>query len=1328
MSDTLIHELKAILPQCMLPDQVRIGSRLAVWLSKKGAEQAHPATLERWLRHAEESAALRQERMDRRPEVHYDPQLPITAAKDEILHAILTHQVVIVAGETGSGKTTQLPKMALEAGFGVKAQIGCTQPRRVAALSISRRIADELGVSWGEEVGCKIRFSDQSSRRTYVKMMTDGILLAEIQGDPFLSEYEFLVLDEAHERSLNIDFLLGYLKQLLPKRADLKVVITSATIDTEAFSTAFNHAPVIQVSGRMFPVEVIYQPLDEQAEESGDLTYIDAAVNTAARLLETTLEGDILIFMPSERDIREAGDRLSGAAGADAEIIPLFGRLTPAEQQRVFAPSPRRKVVVATNIAETSLTIPGIHYVVDTGLARLSRYSPRTRTKRLPIEPISQSSANQRKGRAGRVSDGVCIRLFPEEDFLARPLYTQPEIQRANLAEVILRMKVFHYGEIETFPFLNPPAPNAISAGYQLLQELGALDEQQRPTPLGKELAHLPLDPAMGRMILESRREDALREVMIIAAGLSIQDPRERPLDQPGAADAAHRRFLDPSSDFLTLLNLWNLTAEQWDQRKTQNQLRKFCKANFLSYIRMREWRDIYAQLDESVGDLESIGPADPDDDYEAVGPERPPGRGEANARATLAAAIHRSILTGLFGHLGQKTGPNNYRLAGNRNAMVFPGSVLFERQEKKPAAKTASPPAKKSFQSAWIMAGEIVETSRLFVRTVACIDPQWILELGAHLCKTSHSDPRWDALKARVIVKEVVLLNGLEVVSHWIDYGKIKPAEATEIFIRSALMEDELELPHPFLEHNRKIRQKIAIIQTRLHHSAGDPDERLFQFYQERLGAISSLHDLNRLLKEKPADYLKVTEKDLAGPESAIDPRHFPDAVALEEHSLPLSYAYAPGEDHDGVTIRVPARMVPVLTPEAMDWIVPGFREEQIDCLLQALPKSLRRPLMPIPPKVKEIARRIRPEQGSLTSALSQCLEQMYGIKIPAATWPVDALPSHLRPRIEMMGKENKILGTARNLASLQEQLKKAEVPLEVQAWRVATGKWEQYGLTQWSFGDLPERVEVADVGGVPLYAYPGLRVEENEVCVRLFRQQTEAETASAGGFVRLCELALQKELAWLQKDLRALNAIQMLYVTLGSLDELLEDSYAHLCQYLFQRETILPLPRARFDATVVQAKTRLPGLTAKFSDALKGILSARQELLLIPKPYPGLAAELDGLIPKRFLLRVPYERLTHLPRYLKAMHIRAQRASLSPAKDQEKARRIQPYQVALAKIAAQTPPSLAASRRRDEFRWLIEEYKVSCFAQELGTAQPVSPPRLDQLWRDTLQAMAGK
>ncbi len=646
----------------MLPDWVRLGGRMVRLLRDKLHPTAHEAVLTRIQAQLCASVALREERRLNVPQLDYPPELPIVARKDDIVAAIRANQVVVIAGETGSGKTTQIPKMCLEAGLGIEAKVGCTQPRRVAALSISRRIAEELNVNWGREVGSKIRFDDRSSPQTYIKLMTDGILLAETQGDPLLSEYNCIIIDEAHERSLNIDFLLGYLNGLIAKRSDLKLIITSATIDTAMFSRAFNDAPVIEVSGRLYPVEVFYEPLDEVSEESGDLTYVDAAVRAVEQIMAESSVGDVLIFMPGERDIRETSDLIEGRFGREAEIIPLFGMLSAGEQQRVFAECDRRKIVVATNIAETSLTIPGIRYVVDSGLARISRYNSRTRTKRLPVEKVSQSSANQRKGRAGRVQDGVCIRLYSEEDFEERPAYTQPEIQRANLAEVILRMKAFSLGDIETFPFVNPPPPAAIDGGYRLLAELGALDESRRLTPLGENLSRLPIDPTLGRMLLQSQHEHATHELLIIAAGLSIQDPRERPLDEKEAAAAAHKRFADPQSDFLTLLKIWDAVHDEWEKLRTQNQRRKFCKANFLSYQRMREWQDLYTQLHGALEEL---------------------GRFKLNDSSADYAAIHRSVLTGLLAHVATRKERNIYNGAGNRQLALFPGSALFDRNEK---------------------------------------------------------------------------------------------------------------------------------------------------------------------------------------------------------------------------------------------------------------------------------------------------------------------------------------------------------------------------------------------------------------------------------------------------------------------------------------------------------------------------------------------------------------------------------------------------------------------------------------------------------------------
>ena len=1318
MEDPL-EELKQLLPQCLLADQLRIGSRLAQWLAGP-RHGGPPAALSRWLEAAQASVALRRRRQADLPSLHYPPGLPITSKRAEIVAAIRQHPVVVIAGETGSGKTTQIPKMCLEAGLGVRAKIACTQPRRVAAVSISRRLADELQVTWGVEVGCKIRFSDRSSPETYIKMMTDGILLAETQGDLWLSEYEAIIIDEAHERSLNIDFLLGYLKLLLRKRDDLKVIITSATIDTQAFSEAFDHAPILEVSGRLYPVEVVYKPVNEASEEAGELTYIDAAVNAVADILTSSNEGDVLVFMPGERDIRETRDLLQTRFPGPYELVPLFGRLSLEEQQRVFSPSPRRKIVIATNIAETSLTIPGIRFVVDSGWARISRYNPRTRTKRLPIEPISQSSANQRKGRSGRVTSGVCIRLYSEADYLARPPYTQPEIQRANLAEVILRMKAFRLGDIETFPFVNPPPSQAIHGGYQLLQELNALDEQRELTPLGHDLARLPVDPAMGRMILEAEKEVALREVLIIASGLSVQDPRERPMDQAGAADAAHRRFVHPRSDFLALLNIWNTYHDTWESLKTQNQLRKFCKSHFLSYVRMREWVDIHAQLERTLEELGGFEMNDREGDY---------------------AAIHRAVLTGLWAHVGLRQERNLYRLGGNRNAMVFPGSSLFNSTpvQKKQARGKPPEPGKepKSEQPAWIVAGEIVETSRLFARTVAGIDPEWILDLAPHLCRRSYQDPRWEPEAGRVLVTEIVMFNGLEVIRRPIGYATVDAAKATEIFIRCALVAGELNGRFSFLERNQQMRQKIEIWQTRLRHRGHlDVDEAIYEFYACRLADVSSVHDLNRLLRQhKEPEFLCFREADLLGGQTGdFDAGIFPDAIPVGDQAVAVSYAYAPGEDRDGITMKLPFALAQVIEPGLLDWAVPGLREEQITQLLDALPKDLRRQLMPLAPKGKEIAQGVSLPHWKSTepttrsglhssrpsvflTEVSEFIRQHYGVVVPEQAWDIHKLPTYLRPRIEILGRDAQPLAAGRDLEALRQQIKKHETPADSQAWRKAVQTWERYGLKAWTLDDVPDRITVCEISGLPLYAYPGLHHEAGDISLRLFRKPEEAQRASRVGVPRLLEIVLERELGWLEKDLRVLSRFKDLYITLGPPEELHATALENIRRHLFYVPALPALTAAAFAARVEKLRQQMTGLAASFADRVGTILKLRHDILLCRKPYPTLCRDLDALVPRQFLRYVPFARLPELPRYLKALLVRAERAAVNPAKDAEKARRIRPYADVLQQKRANTTLSPEVREQLNEFYWLLEEYKVSCFAQELGTAVPVSPRKLDEM-----------
>ena len=1499
MNDARVEELKALLPRTMTHDWVRLGSRLVRLLRDRAHTAQHDALLDRLLTQARQSAELRELRRLHVPPVSYPPDLPITARKDEIVAAIRAHQVVVIAGETGSGKTTQIPKMCLEAGLGIEAKVGCTQPRRVAALSISQRIAEELNVRWGREVGCKIRFDDHSSSETYLKLMTDGILLAETQGDPLLSDYNALIIDEAHERSLNIDFLLGYLKGLLARRPDLKLVVTSATIDTRAFSRHFGDAPIIEVSGRMFPVDVIYAPYDHEPDSeeweaatghayggnvdvarphprgegdgndaqrlhssrasiqavlgqsssvglvdesdssglpplpggegrgegglptrsaissetlqltasiraalragAGELTYVDAAVRAAETILYESSFGDVLIFMPGERDIRETSDQLEGRFGREAEIVPLYGRLSSGDQQRVFAQSSRRKIVIATNIAETSLTIPGIRYVVDAGLARISRYAPRTRTKRLPVEPVSQSSANQRKGRAGRVQDGVCVRLYSEADLKARPPFTQPEIQRANLAEVILRMKAFRLGDIETFAFVQPPSPAAIQAGYGLLQELGALDEQRELTPRGRDLARRPIDPTLGRMLLQAQSEHATRELLIIAAGLSIQDPRERPLDQRDAADAAHRRFIHPQSDFLTLLNVWKAVHDQWEALRTQGARRKFCKQHFLSYLRMREWQDLHGQL---AGALENLGVFQ---DEEGRGAAQATGKAP-RTEEQFYQAIHRSILAGLLGHVSTREERNQYKAGGNRQVMIFPGSALFERGERPPKNRFAKPeknpaPKPKSNQPLWLVAGELVETTQLFARTVAGIDPHWIVQLAPHLCQVTHQHPHWSASAGRVLVEEITRFHGLEVFRRSVAYGNLNPADATAIFIRSALVEEDLEPPTrgrpegaedgddrrrqrpdksapdvtdpsraapanlsglAFLDHNRQVREKVESWQTRLRrHDLGDLDEALFKFYGARLKDISSRDELLRWLREPGRTAsLCATENDLSGGRDlSLDKNAFPDVVEMAGQAVPLNYAYAPGEEHDGVTIRLPVTLADVVSPALLEWSVPGLRAAMMDELLRSLPKSLRKELLPIDPKVQEIVRDLRPDGSSFHASLGRFLKERYQLTVPPEAWKAEGVPAHLRPRIELIGNTPKPVAAGRNFAVLKQQLAQVKVtpPTESAGWKLALRQWEKFGLTTFPAGDLPEKVPAGEQHGLPVWGFPGLQLDDGSVSVRLFPTALASRRSSLPAWQRLVELALQRDLAWLERDLRTLAKFDLQAAAVGSGAELQETAFTNLKRFVLPAELPTRLTTANFDEAVANAKRLLPGLAQQLIERVGQVLQFRQQAALragvgstpaAPKAATplkslsqlnslgallgnaplgakgtpatkatGFAAEVEALVPRRFLEQIPFAQLPHVPRYLKALVLRIERAANNPPKDAERAKLVAPYVAERERLRTTPPKSPEGQKLAEEFRWLLEEYKVSVFAQELGTAQPASPKRLDEL-----------
>ncbi|MGF1484698.1 MAG: ATP-dependent RNA helicase HrpA [Opitutales bacterium] len=1303
----VVERVRVRLEDCAGLERIRLGKRLdALWPARHPDKVA--PKLEALLRQVEQSARKVAACRERLPQPTFPEGLPISSRAEEIIEQIGRHQVLVIAGETGSGKTTQLPKMCLAAGLGAAGKIGCTQPRRVAALSISRRVADELKVPWGQEVGAKIRFTDKTSPATCVQFMTDGILLNELQNDPVLSEYEALIIDEAHERSLNIDFLLGCLRTLVKRRPDLRLIITSATIDTSAFAEAFEGAPIIEVSGRTFPVLVEYRPLEEAEADSSQL---EVAATTVEEIVASNRPGDILVFLPGERDIREVCGLLEACAIGRAEVLPLFGRLSASEQERIFAPTQKRRIILATNIAETSLTLPGIRFVIDTGTARISRFSAHTRTQRLPIEPISQSSADQRKGRAGRVAEGVCIRLYSEKDYSSRPKYTPPEIRRSNLASVILRLKAFGLGEVETFPFIDPPESRAITGGYRLLQDLGAVDEQKQLTALGRELARLPVDPTVGRMLLQARREHCLKEVLVIAAGLSIQDPRERPMEQQEAADQMHRRFRQNDSDFLTLYNIWESYHDEVETL-TRRQLRRFCEDHFLSYLRMREWRDIHDQLLRVLRDL---------------------GEVRLNSQPADATSIHRSLLVALPGNIGQKDEGNLYRVTHGRRARIFPGSVLFDRRAEKSQRKKKKPPAQNASEARtppWLLCAEWVETSQLFARTVARIEPRWLPELCGHLCKAVVADPYWDAKAGRVLARERLFLHGLEVASKPVDFGKHDLEQATDIFIRNALAEDDVQEDLGFLKHNRQVRAQVEDAQTRLRLAALHAlDDRLYRFYSQRLESVSGVAELRRFINERHGgddSFLRLTEAQLLGnlgDEATTEA--FPDAVEIDGQAVPLRYAYKPGETDDGATLAVSLEQFGALQPGVLDWLVPGYVEERVRLLLRNLPKDLRRQLSPLNENARFICAKLQPSPEPLTRQVAAKLQEYFKLPVDPAVWEGMDAPAHLRPRIEITDtKQNEVLAAGRDWERLRAEYRKRQ-QVDAQGgevgpaslWTRARMQWERHGLTEWTIGDLPETVEIGLVGEVMIRGWPAIRANpDNTVSLVLLSDAAEARMTTLKGWISLAERALGREFAWLEKDLKDLRKVGPVLVTLAPLETLREQLYQNIRRTLLEPETLLPLSASNYKKTVEAAREQLRGLVPRLCDQLKRLLELRQALVLGEGGIRGLKAEAERLVPADVCLRVPFTRFERLERYLHALRKRAERARIDPARDAEKAARIAPF-VKAYNEAMRDPKRRARKRAQlEELRWLIEELKVSIYAQELGTAEPISEKKLQE------------
>lgn len=1255
-----------------------------------------------------------------------DPlQLPIWDRNAEIVRAIRTHSVVVITGETGSGKTTQLPKMCIEAGQGISGLIGCTQPRRVAAVALAHRLADELGEPIGQTVGYAIRFEQVKGPGQRIKFMTDGVLLAEAQSDPMLRRYDTLIVDEAHERSLNIDLILGILRNLLPRRPDLHLIITSATIDVEKFSSAFDRAPVIELSGRTYPVEIRYAPPETSAMD-GEETYVESAVRAVADIATDTTDGDILIFMPTERDIRETCGLLEGLNRGDWTVLPMFSRLSASEQRRIFLPAPTsRKIIVATNVAETSLTIPGIRFVVDTGLARIRQYNPRTRTSGLPVRMISRSSADQRAGRCGRVRNGICVRLYSESDYLKRPPFTPPEILRANLAEVILRMKALNLGEIRNFPFIDRPSPKRIRDGFELLLELGALamsarversdpsQERYNLTPRGRLMARLPLDPRLSRMILEAREEGCLDAVLVIAAGLSIQDPRERPVEKATQADSIHRTFLDPISDFSSMLLLWNHCRSHCGTHPSRSALRRYCREHFLSYRRMLEWQAVHEDLRLRISE------ADPEIASLAERSSIHPPGGDSQDDYTR---IHKAILSGYLSNIALRKEKNRYTATRGREACLFPGSGLF------------------NLGPTWIVAAELVETSRLFARVCARIDPAWIEPLAGPLCRTTYAEPHWDRLRGEVRAHARVSLFGLIIVPRrTVSFGPIDPEASFQVFLRSALLEGNIRRQPPFLRHNLALKERLALIEEKIRrHDILVDDDAILLFYRERLPILWNVRTLMNLIRERGSDdFLRMTEDDLRRkiPDDAIEAL-FPDEITVAEGRFPLVYRYAPNTPEDGVTLRIPAGCLSELNMSAVDRGCPGLYRDKIHALLKGLPKSFRKRLPPLPETASAIFEEMdRDYDDHLPYALSEFVRRRFGVTIPAAVWSSVPLPEHLRMRFLVYDEDRGEESSDRDLDRLRHLRFFDSSAPSLERLR---NEWERDPVSAWDFPDLPDRIPLIVKGKLKGYAYPVLEACEDRCRLSLL---TDVDGAAAArihrlGVSKLLSLQLGKELLKLRKLAAFPPILKKQAALCGGSVEWERRIYRAVVRDLFEQDI---RTREAFSLLLDSLPSRwLPRLNAVMT-SLEPVLSAcfetTQALIALETTNrsnrPALAfiellrAELSRLIPDDFLERYSAERIAHLPRYLTALILRGRRGLNHLERALKREAEIAVYTDRLREFEKSVTPETPMERRRliESLFWMIEEYKVSVFAQELKTPSPVSPKRL----REKIEAIEG-
>ena len=1295
---TTVESLKQQIDQAMNRDRHRLRRRLQSIQNSRASETRKSRDLQPLQRAVEESVKLATRRRSSLPTISYPQDLPILDKRGEIKEALTHHQTIIVAGETGSGKSTQLPKICLEAGFGITGLIGHTQPRRIAARSIAARLADELSVTLGHEVGFKIRFTDRTNPDTYVKLMTDGILLAETQSDRFLERYDVIILDEAHERSMNVDFLLGYIKRLLGRRPELRLIVTSATIDPERFCQFFadqtGPVPVVEVSGRSYPVELRYRPLLSEDSEEEDVDLLSGIVQ-AVRELARIDRGHILVFLPTERDIRDTAKRLRaetlpGDGVRTTEIVPLYARLSAKEQGRVFQPNNDRRIVLATNVAESSLTVPGIRYVIDTGTARISRYAPRSKVQRLPIEAVSQASADQRKGRCGRVAPGVCIRLYSQEDYEGRARYTTPEIRRTNLASVILQAKALKLGPVEDFPFLDPPGAESLRDGYRTLFEIEAIDSRRELTPIGRRLSQLPVDPRIGRMILAAEDEDCLAEILIIASALEIQDPRERPIERQQLADEAHGQWKDEQSDFVSLLRLWDF-YHRLKESLSRNKLRKACQQNFLSFNRMREWTEIQRQLQDLTT---------------RAGMKQVP-------RQDDNGSIHRALLAGFLSGVAYRSGDHTHTGAGGIQLRLWPGSGLFQQKPK------------------WIVAAELVETTQRYARMVARINPNWVEPIADHLVKRTYSDPHWHEKSCSAMAWERVTLFGLPLVARRrVAYGPIDPKVSRELFIQHGLVERQLSITDSFFVNNTKVLDDVTRLaaKTRSREYLVD-DYAVYRFYDQRLP--EDVYDLVQLRKwlrgsdHSATDHLHMSVRDFVENETATNAAEsFPESLSWGAMELPVSYHFEPGSEQDGVTVTVPVEAAGQLAEANAGWLVPGLLEEKITALIRSLPKPIRRKLIPAPDTAKAVASQLSYGKGPFVDSVVEKLSAVAGEPISREAFRLNKLPAHLRMNFHVVGPEGNIEAQGRDVNQILQQL---DVQLEEPADHVGSRDWDRDDITSWDFEELPKEIVVRR-SGINVPAYPSLIDRGTTVQIRLLSSVEKSERLSRQGIMRLYSIAqnrsLRNQTRWLpQWDQLCLHAATVL--NSRDLKQQLQDLIADRA---FLGDTCLPRDQNEFECRLKNAPERISVATQDVAQLIPRLFESYHQAKLaldratsdrLAYAYQDVSTQLQHLTEPGFLARTDWNWLCQYPRFFQAIDRRLAKLAGGPqAQDKSATAELAGFWAQYARQRDDNDRTGRYDAQLDRFRWMLEEYRVSLFAQPLGTSITVSAKRLNKQW----------